>query len=75
MGDAWLACAYSDRHPYAFVPVLSNAVPVALSSWKFNGISWGQKWFMIANYSAIVIAYAALYFWSKRAKNKFPAKA
>lgn len=70
----WLVHILIDipTHSYQFYP---TPFLWPLSSWKFNGISWGQKWFMIANYSAIVIAYAALYFWSKRAKNKFPAKA
>ncbi|MFA5887597.1 MAG: hypothetical protein WC852_02715 [Candidatus Nanoarchaeia archaeon] len=59
-------------HSYQFYP---TPFLWPISNWKFNGISWGQKWFMIANYSAIMIAYIALYFWSKRTKNKFPAKA
>jgi hypothetical protein len=70
----WLVHILIDipTHSYQFYP---TPFLWPLSSWKFNGISWGQKWFMIANYSTIVIAYAALYFWSRKAKNKFPAKA
>lgn len=55
-------------HSYQFYP---TPFLWPISSWKFNGISWGQKWFMIANYSAIVIAYLCLYFWSKKKKIKF----
>ena len=31
-----------------------------LSSYQFNGISWGQPWFMILNYSALAAAYLFL---------------
>ncbi len=31
-----------------------------LSSYQFNGTSWGQRWFMILNWSAIGAAYLAL---------------
>lgn len=26
-----------------------------VSKWKFPGINWGNKWFMIANYTAIIV--------------------
>lgn len=69
----WLVHILIDipTHSYQFYP---TPFLWPISSWKFNGISWGQKWFMIANYSAIVIAYIALYFWSKKARKKIPAK-
>ena len=28
-----------------------------LSDWKFPGFSWGQKWFMVVNYAAIIIVF------------------
>ncbi len=31
-----------------------------VSDWKFPGFSWGQKWFMIVNYSLLVIAFLIL---------------
>ena len=36
-----------------------------LSSYQFNGTSWGQRWFMILNWSAIAAAYLALLVWSR----------
>lgn len=45
-------------HSYKFYPT-PFLWPV--SSWKFNGISWGNKWFMMANYSALIIFYAVLF--------------
>lgn len=41
-------------HSYKFYP---TPFLWPLSSWKFNGFSWGNKWFMLANYSLILIAY------------------
>lgn len=32
-----------------------------LSGWKFNGISWGQWWFMILNYFVIVVLFLILH--------------
>ena len=34
-----------------------------ISSYVFDGISWGQRWFMILNWSSIAIAYLALLVW------------
>ena len=34
-----------------------------ISSYRFDGISWGQHWFMLLNYSAIVTVYIALLVW------------
>ena len=28
-----------------------------VSQWKFPGFSWGQTWFMILNWSAIIVAF------------------
>lgn len=41
-------------HSYQFYP---TPFLWPLSEYKFNGISWGTPWFMIANYSAILIFY------------------
>jgi len=35
-----------------------------LSSYRFDGISWAQRWFMISNYSALGVVY--LYFLLRR---------
>lgn len=39
-----------------------------LSSYQFNGISWGQKWFMILNYGALAASY--LYFLVRRLRRR-----
>lgn len=31
-----------------------------ISKWKFNGFSWGAPWFLILNYTAIIIVYLIL---------------
>ncbi|HII15797.1 MAG TPA: hypothetical protein HA362_05810 [Nanoarchaeota archaeon] len=54
-------------HSYQFYP---TPFLWPISGWKFNGISWGQRWFMIANYSAILITYICLYLWSKKQAKK-----
>lgn len=36
------------------------------SDFKINGVHWGAPWFMITNYSLILIAYLILYFLKKR---------
>lgn len=44
-----------------------------LSSYRFSGIWWSQRWFMILNYSAIAAAYLALLIWylvSKRQQTR-----
>ncbi|MBU0471568.1 MAG: hypothetical protein KKF89_06460 [Nanoarchaeota archaeon] len=32
-----------------------------ISNWRFPGISWGNKWFMITNYTAIIIVSAMMF--------------
>ncbi len=32
-----------------------------ISEWKFNGISWGETWFMVLNWSLIVIFLIYIY--------------
>lgn len=39
-----------------------------LSSYQFNGISWGQRWFMILNYGALAASY--LYFLVRRLRRR-----
>ena len=34
-----------------------------ISSYVFDGTSWGQRWFMLLNWSSILIAYLALLAW------------
>ena len=41
-------------HSYQFYP---TPFLWPLSGWKFDGFSWGTPWFLILNYSAIIIAY------------------
>lgn len=41
-------------HSYRFYP---TPFLWPLSDWKFNGISWGTPWFLIANYVLIVAVY------------------
>ncbi len=54
-------------HSYQFYP---TPVFWPLSSWKFtDGFSWSVPWFMIANYSAIVVVYYILFF-RKRSKDR-----
>ena len=41
-------------HSYQFYP---TPFLWPLSGWKFDGFSWGTPWFLILNYSAIIIVY------------------
>ncbi len=36
------------------------------SDYRFNGISWGQDWFMVLNWTSIILVYVALWVWSIR---------
>ena len=60
----WLLHIIMDipTHSYAFFP---TPVFWPLFGWKFNGINWATLWFMIFNYSALVLAY-----WLLREKKK-----
>lgn len=53
---AWILHILVDipTHSYQFYP---TPFFWPISSWKFDGLSWGTPWFMIANYSAIIIVY------------------
>jgi hypothetical protein len=39
-----------------------------VSSYYVNGISWGNRWFMLVNYSAIAAAYLLLWWTGRRSK-------
>lgn len=55
----WLLHIIMDvpTHTYAFYP---TPVFWPLLDWKFDGFSWGQPWFMILNYSLLLLAYALM---------------
>ncbi len=44
-------------HSYQFYP---TPFLWPLSKWKFNGFSWGTLWFLIPNYTAIIVVYLLL---------------
>lgn len=50
-------------HSYEFYP---TPVFWPVSGWKFYGISWGTPWFLILNWSAIILVY--LFFWQKKSR-------
>lgn len=54
-------------HTYAFYP---TPVFWPLWGWEFNGFSWGVPWFMVLNYSLILLAYALL----SRKKKSFDSR-
>ena len=54
-------------HSYDFYP---TPFLWPFSDFKINGFHWGTPWFMITNYSLIVIAYLILYFIRKRDKKR-----
>lgn len=56
---AWLLHIFIDipTHSYRFFP---TPFLWPLSEWKFNGFSWGTPWFMVFNYTAIIILYFLL---------------
>ena len=57
----WLLHIVSDvpTHSYAFFP---TPILWPVSGWKFNGISWGQPWFMVLDFSALVIVYLIIWY-------------
>ncbi|MEK7097328.1 MAG: hypothetical protein AAB906_00600 [Patescibacteria group bacterium] len=63
--SGWLLHVLIDipTHSYRFYP---TPFLWPLSEWKFNGFSWGTPWFIILNYSAIILVYWIL----RRKKNK-----
>lgn len=64
----WLLHIIMDvpTHTYAFYP---TPVFWPLFDWKFNGFSWGQPWFLVLDFSALLLAYALLS-WRHRHSNK-----
>jgi hypothetical protein len=40
-----------------------------LSNYGFNGIRWEQRWFMAANYSALIAVLAWLWVQTKKARS------
>jgi len=54
-------------HSYAFYP---TPFLWPFSEYKFDGISWGNRWFMIANYSAMVIVFVVLLVVNHKTKKK-----
>jgi hypothetical protein len=64
---AWLLHILMDipSHSYDFYPT-PFLWPV--SDFKVNGVHWGTPWFMIINYSLIILAYIILHFAKKRGK-------
>lgn len=63
----WLLHILMDipSHSYKFYPT-PFLWPV--SSWKYDGISWGNPWFMVVNYSLIILFYIGLRIYSKKFK-------
>ncbi len=54
-------------HSYRFFP---TPVLWPLFGFKFNGFSWATPWFMIANYSAIVLVYLFLFLYRRKTRRK-----
>ena len=54
--SGWLLHILIDipTHSYKFYP---TPFLWPFSEWKFDGFSWGVPWFIILNYSAIILAY------------------
>lgn len=65
---AWLGHIIIDipTHSYKFYP---TPFLWPFSDWKFDGISWGNKWFMIANYGTMMI-FLGVVWWKGRKKLK-----
>lgn len=57
----WLLHIICDvpTHSYKFYP---TPVFWPISSWKFNGFSWGVWWFMLLNYRALTLVFLVIYF-------------
>ena len=62
---AWLLHILMDipSHSYDFYP---TPFLWPFSDFKINGVHWGQSWFMITNYSLIILAYLIIYLLKKR---------
>ncbi|MEK7460384.1 MAG: hypothetical protein AAB628_02445 [Patescibacteria group bacterium] len=55
----WLLHILMDvpTHTYAFFP---TPVFWPLFDWKFDGFAWGTPWFMVLNYSLLLLVFALL---------------
>ena len=55
----WLFHIFIDipTHSYRFYP---TPFLWPISSWKLNGFSWAEPWFLLPNYAAILIVYLLL---------------
>lgn len=58
----WLLHILMDvpTHTYAFLP---TPVLWPIFDWKFNGFSWGQPWFLLLDYSLLLLTFGFL--WKK----------
>ena len=48
-----------------------------ISSYRFNGVSWGQRWFMILNYTALAAVFVVLVawrVWSRQQRHSQPGR-
>lgn len=45
-------------HSYLFYP---TPIFWPFSGWKFGGVAWSTPWFMLLNYSALVVAYIFIF--------------
>ena len=57
----WLLHIVMDvpTHSYAFFP---TPILWPASGWKFNGISWSQSWFIVADFSALAVTYLIIWY-------------
>lgn len=60
----WLLHILMDipTHTYEFFP---TPALWPISSVKFNGVSWGTPWFMVLNYSALLLVFLGLWWWQR----------
>jgi len=67
----WLVHILMDvpTHTYEFYP---TPVFWPLFDWKFDGFSWGQPWFMVLNFTLLIIVYGVLL--TKRGKGEIDKK-
>lgn len=63
----WLLHIVMDipTHSYAFFP---TPILWPVSGWKFNGFSWAQPWFIVADFSALAITYLIIWYAGQKKK-------
>lgn len=54
-------------HSYQFYP---TPFLWPLFGWKFNGFSWATPWFLIGNYTVVIVVYLLLFLHRKSQKRK-----